>query len=211
MPIRTEQGLTDYLDRELSWRKRELTTIGFQVQNARNHIRMVMIRSGICLLYAHWEGFIRRAARGYLEYVATRRLRYRELRPNFLVAGLYEEIRRLVQRPSVEVYLELIEAVLDDGRRFTRAREGAISSRSNLDSKVLGELLSVLGVDRDEYLLKDKLIDARLVANRNNVAHGEDFRMAAEEYLELHETIIGMMNRFRNDVENAAATSGYRA
>lgn len=181
------------------------------MQTARNHIRMVMIRSGVCLLYAHWEGFIRCAARGYLEYVAARKLKYRELRPNFLVAGLYGEVSRLAQRPNVEGSLELIGAVLDDERRFGNAHEEAISTRSNLNSKVLGEVLRVVGIDSREYLLKNRLIDIRLVANRNNVAHGEQLEMTSKDYLDLHATTIEMMNRFRNDLENAVATAAYRS
>ncbi|MDE0448409.1 MAG: MAE_28990/MAE_18760 family HEPN-like nuclease [Spirochaetaceae bacterium] len=211
MPVRTEQELTDYLNRDLSWRKRELTTIYLQVQNARDHIRMIMIRSGVCLLYAHWEGFIRGGARGYLEFVARRRLRFQELRSNFLVAGLYEEIRNLVRRPSVELSLQLIDAVLDDGRRFTSFHEDTTSARSNLGSQMLRELLSVVGVDSKEYLSKNVMIDRRLVQNRNMVAHGEQFQMTPEDYLELHGAIIEMMNRFRNDLENAAAANAYRS
>lgn len=210
MPVRTEQELTDYLNRELSWRKRELTTINFQVQNARDHIRVIMVRSGVCLLYAHWEGFIRRGARGYLEYVATRRLRFQELRPNFIVAGLHEEIRDLVQSPSVERSRQLIDGVLDGGRRFANVHADTISARSNLSAQVFGELLSVVGIDSREYVTKNALIDRRLVHNRNTVAHGDQLQMTPEEYLDLHGAIIDMMNRFRNDLENAAATRAYR-
>lgn len=211
MPVRTEQDLTDYLNRDLSWRKRELTTINLQVQNARDHIRMIMVRSGVCLLYAHWEGFLRGGARGYLEFVAMRRLRFQELRSNFLVAGLYQEIHNLVQRPSIELSLQLIDAVLDDQRRFTSFREDTTSARSNLGSRMLRELLSVVGIDSKEYLSKNVMIDKRLVQNRNIVAHGEHYQMTPEDYLELHGAIIEMMNRFRNDLENAAAARAYRS
>ena len=211
MPVRTEQELTDYLNRDLSWRKRELTTINLQVQNARDHIRKIMVRSGVCLLYAHWEGFLRGGARGYLEFVATRRLRLQELRSNFLVAGLYQEIHNLAQRPSVELSLQLIDAVLDDRRRFTGFHEDTTSARSNLGSRMLRELFSVVGIDSNEYLSKNVMIDKRLVQNRNIVAHGEHFHMTPEDYLELHGAIIEMMNRFRNDLENAAAARAYRS
>ena len=56
MPVRDQTELMNRLDRELAWRKRELTTLAFAVADANP---VTALRAGICLLYAHWEGFIK--------------------------------------------------------------------------------------------------------------------------------------------------------
>ena len=84
MSIRTLIELGEFLDSELSWRKKELTTLRFLVRRTRRHEVNALLRAAICMLYAHWEGFVKAAATGYVCYVNTRRLKYRELSPNFV-------------------------------------------------------------------------------------------------------------------------------
>ena len=211
MPDRTPQELTDSLDRELSWRKRELSTILLQLEKSDLKVQVVMIRSGVCLLYAHWEGFVKAAAQRYLEYVANLRLRYRELQRNFLVVDLRRQIRRFANQRNTDQAKELVDKVLDGERRFSTNDIEPIDTRSNLNSKVLMDILNQVGINVSEYRSKDKLLDIRLVKNRNNVAHGKRFEMESDEYTELHTVIVGLMDRFRDDLENAVEKESYRA
>ena len=211
MPDRTPQELTDSLDRELSWRKRELSTILLQLEKSDLKVQVVMIRSGVCLLYAHWEGFVKAAAQRYLEYVANLRLRYRELQRNFLVVDLRRQIRRFANRRNTDQAKELVDKVLDGERRFSTNNIEPIDTRSNLNSKVLMDILNQVGINVSEYRSKDKLLDIRLVQNRNNVAHGKWLEMESDDYTELHTAIVGLMDRFRDDLENAVTKESYRA
>lgn len=211
MPVRTPEELTDYLDRELSWRKHELTTINLQLQGADDRVQVVMIRSGLCLLYAHWEGFITAAARRYLEYVANRRLKYRDLKRNFLVNDLLHQVRGIAKRREVDLATDLVDKVLNGERRFTSRSIELIDTRSNLGSKVFMDLLNLVGIDQSKYHTKEKLLNARLVHNRNNIAHGGRSHMESDDYIDLHDTIVALMDQFREDLELAASTGSYRA
>ena len=210
MSVRSSQELTDHLDRELGWRKRELTTVKFQVQQARRHISAAMVRGGVCLLYAHWEGFVAAGARIYLEYVANRRLRYRELTRNFMVVGARSKIRGVAQSEGVESEMELIDFILDGDGRFSVRSVGSIETRSNLSFKVLADILQLLGIDSTAYIAKRMMIDSRLVKNRNKIAHGERCDMDSEDYVDLYNAILELMERFRDDLQLAAANSSYR-
>lgn len=211
MPVRTPQELTDFFDSELSWRKRELSTILLQLRRSDHNVQVVMIRSGVCLLYAHWEGFVKAAALRYLEYVANRRLRYRDLRRNFLVVDLLRRIRRFANQRNTDQAKELIDKVLDDERTFSTNSIGSIDTRSNLNSKVFMDILNQIGINVSEYRSKDKLLDIHLVNNRNNVAHGKQLEMTSDDYTELHEAIVELIDRFRDDLENAVEKESYRA
>lgn len=211
MPVRTPQELTDFLDSELAWRKQELSTIWLQLQGTDGTVRVVMIRSGVCLLYAHWEGFVKAAAQRYLEYVANLRLRYRELQRNFLVVDIRRQIRKVANQRNTDQAKELVDKVLDGERRFTTNNIEPIDTRSNLNSKVFMDILNLVGISVSGYRSRNNLLDIRLVKNRNNVAHGKQFEMKFEDYTELHDAIVELIGRFRDDLENAVEKKSYRA
>src|SRR3954451_15487526 len=51
---------------------------------ADENLRRVLLRALVTICYAHWEGYVRFAARKYLEHVALRRLQYGELDRQFI-------------------------------------------------------------------------------------------------------------------------------
>ena len=59
MNIRTQEDLGEFLDRELAWRKKELSLVKLSLDSSRTEQIPSSVRAGICMLYAHWEGFIR--------------------------------------------------------------------------------------------------------------------------------------------------------
>jgi hypothetical protein len=74
MKIRSVSELVDFLDEDLAWRKRELTTFRFLMGRSRPHEREAVLRAAVCVLYAHWEGFVKNGATGYVNYVALKGL-----------------------------------------------------------------------------------------------------------------------------------------
>lgn len=62
MKIENLEDLQDKIDKDLAWRKKELTSIKSDVQMSNTKERSEQsraIRAGITLLYAHWEGAIK--------------------------------------------------------------------------------------------------------------------------------------------------------
>lgn len=212
MPIRSLEQLGQFLDDELKWRKRELTTLKLTIEKSRPHEKGMLLRAAVCLLYAHWEGFVKAAATGYVSYVATRGLRYRDLTPNFVALGLRSEIRNAGQSNNLPtLHTELVNKLmsgLSERSRINWAQ--AVNTGSNLNEKALDEILCLLGLDATEYSLKGPIINQRLLANRNGVAHGENLSIEPDDYYFPHDNIIQLVERFRTDVENAAVNGNYR-
>lgn len=107
MRIRSLDQLVQFLDDELAWRKKELTTLKFMLGKSRKRESVLLLRAALCVLYAHWEGFVKAAATSYVSFVSTRGLRYRDLTPNFVALGLRREISEagLSNLPTVHTTL----------------------------------------------------------------------------------------------------------
>ena len=212
MRIRSLTQLTEYLEEELAWRKRELTTLRFMLGSRRAHERQLLLRAALCVLYAHWEGFVRAAATGYLSFVATRGLRFRELTPNFVARGLRSEILQAGQsnRPTIHTALTT-RLMLGLSEPASMDWENSVETRSNLGSENLNEILCLLGLDNESYRSKQVLLDKKLLEKRNLIAHGRQTEIELDDYFGLHDEIVQLVEKFRTDVENAAALENYRA
>ena len=86
----------------------------------------------------------------------------------------------------------------------------AIDTRSNLDSKAFHDILAAVGFGTNAYSARSKLLDVRLVGNRNKIAHGEYLEIDASDYSELKEVVISVMSQFKDEIQNAASTGSYR-
>ncbi len=211
MRIQTLDQLVEALDNDLRWRKRELTTVNYMLTKSRAHEKGPLLRAAICILYAHWEGFVKTAATDYVSFVAIRNLRYCDLTPNFIALGLRKEIREAGRSDNPIVHTELVARLTSDlSERPQIDWQNSINIRSNLNTKNLREILALLGLDERGYLSKGQLLDKRLLENRNRVAHGERVEIDPDDYAVMHSEIIQLADRFSTDVQNAAATGQYR-
>lgn len=212
MIIRSLTLLNEYLDNELSWRKKELTSLKFMLTKCRAHEEGILTRAALCILYAHWEGFVRTAATCYVDYVVRQGVHLRALTPNFIALGLRSEIRIAGGSDKSTMHTDLVKRVRSDlPESFRTDSRKAIQTGSNLKVDVLNEILSVIGVDPTNYLGKRVIID-RLVRYRNLVAHGahgEGFEIVLCDYETMHNDVIVLVEMFRTDVENAAVQKSY--
>ena len=177
-----------------------------EAKNVSDQRHKVLVRSGVCILYSHWEGFVKLAANSYLEYVISKKLTYQELSSNFLALAMKEKLKEAKETHKPSLYIPVCEFFISElnQRSILPKPKDVISTGSNLNSEILKEITYILGIDFSIYSTKSPLIDTKLVKTRNEIAHGEDSVFNRDAYLELHREIIGMLDIFRNQIENAA-------
>lgn len=208
MKIRTQENLTDFLNDEIAWRKKELSTIKTNVLKSNQKLEATAIRSGIVLLYAHWEGFIKCASEAYLEYVISRRLNYGDLTNNFIAISAKQKIKEFEDSNKATIHTQFIEFILNNhDERVQINKDNVIKTKSNLNSIILKEIISSIGLDFSPYETKSKMIDEQLLNYRNNVAHGQILQVDAKEYIFLHDEIRKMIDAYKTDIENAVVQS----
>lgn len=210
MKIRSIEELEQCLDDDFAWRRKELTTVFTNLQSSKYLQIKTNLRVGVVMLYAHWEGFIKNAAEFYLVYVSTKRLNYSELSNNFIALSLKIKLTEFSQTNKYTVHTEMVSFLLGDlNKRAQIPTENIIKTQSNLNSNILREILSAIGVDYSHYELKEKLIDSQLLKIRNTVAHGQDFEIDIPEFTLLYTEITNLMTRFKNDLSNSATLKTY--
>lgn len=170
------------------------------------------MRSGITLLYAHWEGFCKAAASAYLEFVAMQRMEYAELSVNFIALGLQRMLRDAANTNQARPHNDLATMLtkgLDQKSRIPY--KNVIDTQANLSSAVLRNIIETLGLSYESFETKEKIIDEKLLKSRNSIAHGVYLSIDEDEFFDLFDQILGLMNEIRNQIDNAATLGSYKA
>lgn len=212
MKVRTLEELTDKVDADLAWRRKELIALEGLVSDRRGtQFEGPLLRSSLAVLYAHWEGFLTAAGGVYLAFVAQRRLDYGELATNFVALCIRARLMQNREATEFMASKEVADLLLlnPNSKSSVPWRDG-IRTKANLGSEVLKDIVACLGLDYSPYLTKEKLIDEKLVRQRNEIAHGRHLLIDVAEYLNLHGEVVQLLDVFRTQVENAAATASYR-
>lgn len=219
MKIKDLTSLEEKIDDELSWRKKELTSIKVDVEASKTKEKSEQsraIRSGIAMLYAHWEGAVKSIAEYYLVYVAGLNLKYGELKNNFLAIAMKHSLDEFKGTKKASIHNKLIDEIYAKKEECSHIPcKNIIKTGSNLKMDILKEITATIGIDYNPYMLKEKLVDHRLLGNRNKIAHGERLNMLdgisdADDYIYLHETIVGLINDFAQNIKEAARNEKYR-
>ncbi len=213
MAIRTTEELINKIDYEMSWRRKEIHDL--KIIAASSHVstirKKVLYRTGVALLYAHWEGFVKCIGSYYLEFISLQRVPLNKLKNNFVTLIYKKQINESFNANKFSVFDSITDTLINNNT--VRARvpyKSIIKTRSNLNSKVLKEITWCLGIDYDSFATKEYLLDARLVNKRNHVAHGEELFVDEDEFIEMIDEVLNLITIFKNEVENSAVIGSYK-
>lgn len=207
MKIRTEEEFQDYLDKETSWRKKELIAIKANIASSRKFSKNTALRSGVALLYAHWEGLIKNVATYYLCYISYQNYNYCDLKQNFLALSMKEDIKTFDTTNKASLHNKIVNDIRsNDGKKAKIPYEGIVKTGSNLKSEIFIEIMETIGFDYTEYEPDFMLLDEVLLKMRNEIAHGERLEVLSldeNRFDELYVVINNMMAKFVAQAVNA--------
>lgn len=209
---RTLGLLQEALDQERAWRVKEVSALTISVKKTRGlGTQKTLIRSAIPLLYAHWEGFIKNAAKLYLQHIEFQQLNYSNLKTCFIVLGFKSRLTSLTESKKSKINNESVDFLLAELGTVARLHiDSAINTESNLKSHVLENIAHTLGIDTKKYEPHYNFIDESLLKRRNTIAHGEYLDIDDNAFEDIKNTTLKLMDWFKTDIENSAATKSYK-
>lgn len=172
--------LNQLLVHELFWRKTEIDRIQTVAELApreegERKIHSVLTKSLTLVLYSHWEGFIKKSALIYIEYVSNRRIPMEQLTENFRALGLkkcledlaasHEQTRKKQSQffASMMKYFEesdqvlrapfFVETFFNDPEKYKN--NGVINTDGNLNLDAFESVLNALGMKTPSCYLED--------------------------------------------------------
>jgi hypothetical protein len=196
-----------------SWRLREISDLKTAIIRADVNLRRVLLRSLITICYAHWEGYVRFAARKYLEHVALRKFKYSDIDRQFLGNYFLPRLAALsTSRTSIAERCALVDEILNSSdRRFSRVNEDLVNTRANLSFDVFTDICLVCRVPIAVFADKATFIDIFLLKRRNGIAHGEDTFVGIEDLQELTNNTVAVMRAFGDALENHVCLKDYKS
>lgn len=208
--IKTTELLVDHIAKDFSWRKRELSELWLRILSSDYEKQRTYIRCAISILYAHWEGFIKECSAAFLEFVHFKRVKGHEICSEIMALSMKRRMRKALIEEDSEAYVKIVSEIRNAiPFDFMINFENAIETNNNLNSKVLRRITNYLNLDYSNFAAREKQIDEILVHYRNNIVHGKNLWLTRENYRELHESIIVLLEIFRNLIENSAAMKSY--
>lgn len=194
----------------MSWRVKEIAAFRIATK-AKRLTQKTFVRAGVVLVYAHWEGSIKRASEFYRNYVDNRGLIYRDLKSCFAVFGLKGSLVTLTNSRRSKSSVEAFEFVLGEMDKPAKmSMSSAIDTESNLTSKIFANIAMSLDISTAHYETKFNLIDKSLVQRRNVIAHGEYLDLGMDDFWTLAGEITQLMRDYKTDLQNAASLEAYR-
>lgn len=207
--IFTFTHLSDKLDSELAWRRKELRLLYNQIKPNSSPIQSTLLRAAIPFLYAHWEGYVKVVGESYLEFVANKYEKVGELKTPFVVLAMQKKIGQH-ELNEFEQKKKLFDAFINDfDKRANIPVKNVIQTKSNLWFNVFEEVLFTLGLDGIN-LKKYKTVINDLVDSRNHIAHGRYLEVTYESYDSIHFDVISAMSQLKTEIENSAIQSHYK-
>lgn len=210
--IKTIEKLEELLTQDLAWRKKEMLSLKILVERDKVN-EPILLRAGIALLCAHFEGFIKRASNCYIGYVSEKKKYYSELKKNFAALKMQKEFESCAKSDKHSVHKKLL--VMHDSlatRRFAEKYNEDnpfISTHSNPSSTELKEILDTIGIESDIFETKATYIDSSLLEKRHHVVHGDRSDLDKEDFLTTFEIIIKLIEDYRDLIIDAADNEKY--
>ena len=210
MNIRSLYELSERLEENLAWRKKELSALFLLIQGARDHQRFALRRAAVAILYAHWEGFVKTSADFYLELVARQGHRYRELKTNFVTLACRNALIDAGISKKTYIQAQVVDfLILNQDEKCNFPFKGILST-SNLNAEVLRDIFFTTGLTYEAFWAsKEPLLDGSLLRLRNDIAHGRRVIVDQQTYDQLHNLVVDLITFFKDTIENAAAQKAY--
>lgn len=211
------ERLQDRLDRDLSWRKKELSSLRVAVKREEQRESAVS-RASWVIACGHWEGFLKCSLQLYIEFVFAQEKKLKELSSEFIAIALFRDVMKAAEAnfPGSKLHHVALAERISLGVDVVAKIPGwFVQTESNPTSSVTQKLLLSVGLDEkigmDEagWSTAKAFLDEQLLAVRNAIAHGEGRPVKAEDCLGAIDRVEGLCESLIKLITGAAVSKSY--
>jgi MAE_28990/MAE_18760-like HEPN len=213
MMIRNVNQLSSIIREDLGYRRKEILVYESLIQNMESRNRQAILRGAVAVLYAHWEGYVKRTLQSYIDFVRSQRLETKVLSDPFVALAAKKQLRLLGSTERPQLHIEVVCWFRENwDHRAHLPDSSIISTKSNLTVQVFRDLIAQLGLEyKAVYASAEKPVIERLLALRNSLAHGEWQQIEEKEWREqLRPKIVELIETICSQVEDAAIGKSFR-
>jgi hypothetical protein len=209
----SDADFSSQITEDRAWRLKEISDLKTAIIRADENLQRVLLRALTAICYAHWEGYVRFAARKYLEHVALRKFQYSSLDRQFLRNFFLPRLAALsVSKSSIPERCTLIDEILNSAEyRFSRANDDLVNTKANLSFEVFSDICVICCVPTQIFADKATFIDLVLLKRRNAIAHGEDTFVMIDDLDRLTNETVAIMRAVGDALENHVYLRTYTA
>ncbi|WP_368930465.1 MAE_28990/MAE_18760 family HEPN-like nuclease [Achromobacter xylosoxidans] len=209
----------DSIQRELAWRKREISAIkisAMRVDDSAQHV----FRSGQVILCAHWEGFLKKSVTLYISHVFSQKFKLREYSTNIISIAYFKDVMNAASAKypgSDDHHIKLARTILDTLDEVCEDPGWSPDTEGNPGSGVLQRILksvgldAQLGMDAALWSTTKVFINDHLVKDRHIIAHGQNLPVVRESFLDRAERLIVLLDTLSGQLLDAAEARTYRS
>lgn len=213
MKIKDVEKLQDKLDQEFSWRKKELICFKQMIETDPKNTKM-LIRAGIALLCAHFEGFIRLASNYYVVYISCKKVPVDNIKNCLLALKLKKKFEECGKTEKTSVHASLINKLEEMKGTYFEIRysddDKIIKTESNPTSEKICEIMDCLGLDFSVFEPKKHYIDFSLLKHRHEIVHGERTELEKDDFIETFDIIMQIIEEYKQLIIKAAEEEAYK-
>ena len=175
------------LTEDLTWRIKEISALKTMIDRSVDGVaKNAALRAALPMLYAHWEGYIKKSSDSYLAFVYGRRPLALSLKPALAYAFLEPRFRGAGGGSGSFTPQAAIEFAETAKGVSTRPNPNVmVNTKSNLRYEVLEEIVDRLAIGDFISLTTKSKVNDLLCDKRNHIAHGESVPITRDGFEEL--------------------------
>ena len=211
MKIRTQSNFLNALNDEFLWRHKELLDFRFYARTTNSIFSKTLIRAGVPLAYAHWEGFVKNGTELLLNFVSHQGLKNIELADVYYVNSIKNNLTTLQTAHRSVAAISAACLIRDSHEALAKiSHKNFVDTSSNLSSDVFEQLASSIGISTAAYLHLYPYIDESIVNQRNKIAHGEYLQLDLANFHALTDRVSDLLRMYKTDLENKVIDGSFR-
>lgn len=209
--------LQDSLQRDLAWRKRELSSIKTSVAHAADTDGH-MFRSFHVLACSHWEGFLKKALTLYIEHVFAQEFALKSFAPFVRALAFFKSVKEASKAnyPGSKLHhLALAEAMPSTLDSHPLRATWDVDTEGNPGQEVLERLISSAGLDPKlgmpdaTWETTKKFINEQLLKDRNAIVHGSGTPVTRSDLLDRVDRLIRILDAVSTEIMACATNRRY--